>query len=224
MYSYRGLNFTEGVYEGLISWGWERITLNPAALRNRLKLMKREFALILNSIKTKPVKILSLASGSGRGVVEVLGEAKGKIEFAVTFVDRNPLAHDYCKILAKNEKIDGRASWVREDLSSFIAEKSNRIYDIVEMVGFFDYLDDEFAVSLLRRINSLLKDDGYLVAANVKNNPEKRFLNEIVNWKMVYRDENDLRRLLNISGFDANYCRIIYEPLNIHGLMIVKKC
>lgn len=224
MYCYPGLNFDEGFWEGLATWFWERILLNPRALRNRLKLMKKEFALILDSFRGKPARILSLASGSGRGIIEVMSAYKNELDFQLIFLDRSLAALAFSQKLGEEAGLSENLIRMRSDLNSFLTENSGTRYDAIELVGFLDYLDKNNAINLFRKIYWLLNEGGYLIAANVKNNPEKKFLDEIVNWKMFYRDEKDLRELLKISGFGGNYCKIIYEPMNIHGLIIAKKC
>lgn len=223
MYTYKGLNFEEGILEGFLSEFWETIINNPKALRNRLKLMKYMFRNILNQFKGKNIKILSLASGSGRGVIEVLGELKYRLNFHITFIDRNIFANKFSQKLANSLGLSKFCNWIKEDLDKFLKNNSNQKFDVIEMVGFLDYLDDASVINILRKVHLILNENGYLIAANVKPNPEKYFLDKVVNWKMFYRNKNDLIDVITKSGFNKENCEIVSEPFNIHNVFVVKK-
>jgi hypothetical protein len=93
--------------------------------------------------------------------------------------------------------------------------------DILEMVGFMDYLDENKSINLLDRIFELLTKKGIFIGCNIKDNRESKFLTKVLGWPMIYKDEEYLKKIINKSSF--NNSKIIYEPLMVHGLIVCKK-
>lgn len=200
-------------------------TNNSKAVRNRLKLVKRELhRVIVEKQKTQTeVFILSIASGSARAIFEALelpDVHKEKIK--VLFLDKNEKALDYSKKLSTN--VEGpNFSWVQGTAESYLREnvKDNSV-DIVEMVGLLDYFNDEKVKSLSNRIYGVLKDSGVFITANIDDNKERKFVNDTIGWKMIYRSGRELALLLLKSGFSLKDMSVYYEPLEIHSVVVAK--
>lgn len=224
IYSYNGLRFSEGgIFDSLFSYFWESNMLNAWAVRNRLRLVKKELKEILLEKRDKQkIRILSLASGSARAVIEVLGELKD-MNIEVRLVDTSRNALSYSRELAEKYDVIHKISWVRTDVRGVEQICENWQPDIVEVVGLMDYLNRKESVELITKIYKCLDKNGSLIISNVNNNPERRFVKEIVNWDMVYRDPCELAELLTAGGFDSQHCWVIYEPICIHAVAIALK-
>ncbi len=68
--------------------------------------------------------------------------------------------------------------------------------DLIYASGLFDYLDDRVAGLLIRRLRARLLPQGSLVVTNLTpRNDEIGYMEAMMDWWMVYRDEEGLRRL-----------------------------
>lgn len=76
-------------------------------------------------------------------------------------------------------------------------------YDMVYCAGLFDYLSDRVCRRLLEIFYDLLAPGGLLVATNVHtSNPWKNWMEYLAEWHLVYRDEEQFRKLAPESAPD----------------------
>jgi hypothetical protein len=62
----------------------------------------------------------------------------------------------------------------------------------------------------------------YNYHCNINKNREKMFLDWLLLWPMIYRNENELADILIQGGFAPEKIQIIYEPFRIHGIAVVR--
>lgn len=224
MYGYEGFKVNgNGVFDALSAHFWETAVINASASRNRLKLVKKLLREVINEKRGgRQIKILSLASGSARAVIEVASELRD-IDVNCRFADISREALEYSRQLACEYNILDRISLLRANVLEVGKFCSNWKPDIVEVVGLFDYLDDDNGAKFISNIRERLEDNGVLIISNVNENHERRFVKEIVDWDMIYRTPEQLASLLVSGGFDAQNCRIVCEPLQIHSIAVARK-
>ena len=217
------IKFEKGILDSFMAYFWLK-TNNAKALRNRLKLVKKELIKAIHSFNKKEIRILNLACGSNRAIIEVVGLHKEKFDFEIFGVDRSDSAIEYGKNLTSIFDIAHLFKWHQDTISNFLKNNTNIKFDIIEMVGFLDYVKDEKAILLFNQIYSALTDDGVFITGNIKDNPEKRFVTDVVGWpNLIFRNESDLIKLITNSKFKSSNIKIIYEPHNIHGVIKCKK-
>ncbi|HNY35722.1 MAG TPA: class I SAM-dependent methyltransferase family protein [Candidatus Pacearchaeota archaeon] len=197
--------------------------LNCQGLRNRLKLIKDELRkAILKVDDGGEIRLVSLACGSAESVIEIIAEAKAKNKIIkAKFVDIDGDALERAKNLAKHYGVENQIEMHKGSIYDVIESSREFKPQIVEMMGFLDYISQEEAISLLTKIRSILELNGYLITCNICPNIEQHFLKWVINWPMVYRNPKDLSDIAEKSGF-KDY-RLIYEPLKVHELLIAKK-
>lgn len=217
------LNFENGILDGFVHYFWQK-TNNAQALRNRLKLVKKELKKAIHSVNKKEIKLLNLAAGSNRGVIEVVGLYKDNFDFEVFCVDKSEFAIEDAKKLATLFNIEHLLNLHQDTISDFFKKNNNDKFDIIGMVGFLDYLENEEAILYFDKIYNALTANGIFITGNIKDNSERKFLTEVVGWpSLIFRNETDLVNLLMNSKFKSSGIEIIYEPHNIHGVIICKK-
>ncbi len=217
------LRFDKGILDGFMAYFWLK-TNNAKALRNRLRLVKKELEKTINSLNKKEIRILNLACGSNRAIIEIVGRHKDNFDFEVFAVDKNELALEDARKLANLFDIHHLFNCHQDTVSKFLERNHNAKFDIIEMVGFLDYLNDEKAINLFNQIYSNLTKKGVFISGNIKDNPEKKFVIEVVGWpNLIFRNESDLINLLMNSKFKSSEIKIVYEPQNIHGVVVCKK-
>ena len=148
------------------------------------------------------VAVLSLACGGARDAIDVI--AHSPFESRVTYlgVDIDPAAVGYARERALAVGLNG----------NFRVEPGNALrpprswqasFDIVTSLGLFDYLKDATVILLLNRIHRLLRPNGALLFGMVTRNPNQRFFEDYLNWKMVYRPPEQILELARASKFEA---------------------
>jgi len=179
---------------------------NPKALRNRLKLFKKLLKIEIENANRDTVKILSLGSGSARGVIEVIKEYRDesrKTLFAV-LVDKDPYAIEYSRNLASTEKIEESIKYYLNKIDESIDITKKEDPQIIEMVGILDYLKDKKVINILNNIFDVLKSGSRLITCNINCNFEEKFIRKTVKWKMIHRKPEDFFELLQKTKFRDN--------------------
>jgi SAM-dependent methyltransferase len=222
-------NFKKGKgwnwFSRMIDGFWLRVR-NAQAVRNRLKIVKRELALAVRKIAStqepdRPVRILSLAAGSGQGVIETVAEMKrAGFCIQVLLVDRDKTALAHARKLAELHGVEDIVVACEGDAVFF-----NRVLcfrpDIIEMCGLMDYLRDATAIALIKKIHRYLKPGGFFLTCHIHPNLESYFLRHVENWGMLYRSREELLDLIVKGGFLGG---VPYtEPLGIHTVVVSQK-
>jgi len=201
-------------------------TNNSKAVRNRLRLVKRE---IRNKIlelasENREINILNIASGSSRAVLESSEELGDNVKLSAVFIDKDHEAISFSQQLAKGHKYNSSFRWFNDSADVFLNTRGLLMrFNIVEIVGLLEYLNDEDAVALFSKAYSKLDPDGILVTANIIKNVERRFIHEVVGWKMMYRSADELSSLLISAGFNLDKMKIFYEPQRVHCVIVAQK-
>jgi len=76
--------------------------------------------------------------------------------------------------------------------------------DIIYSAGLLDYLDDDLFAAFVSRCYDHLKPGGHLIAGNFKSGPDRIFMDHMIDWKLIYRDEEDFKRLFDRTPFGDN--------------------
>lgn len=199
---------------------------NSKGVRNRLKLVIQEMHNHLEKIssKDKEINIISIASGSSRAIVEVLQSSQylKDTKLSLTFLDKNPKAIEYSKSLCKD--IHGfNLSWINDTVGNFLRGNIDKKFDIVEIVGLFDYFNNEKVEQTLHGIHNILQEGGIVITANISHNKEEKFITNVIDWPMIYRSAEELASLAEKAGFSRDKMKVFYEPLMVHGMVVAKK-
>ena len=207
---------------GLVDDFWEGM-LNCQAVRNRLKLVKQEIRqAILRFSDHEEVRVFSLAAGSAQGVIEVMAELKAQnIKIRTLLVDIDPTALSYAQELAKRYGVADQIEMVRANVAQVARISRNFQPQVIEMIGLLDYIPQNKAIRLVRKIHESLRTKGIFLTSNINHNVEQCFLQWGINWQLIYRSPEELAEIVSEAGFSD--FRLIYEPLKIHGLVIAQK-
>ena len=197
--------------------------LNCQGLRNRLKLIKDELRKAILAVENgEEIKLISIACGSAESVLEVMAEFKAKNKtIKALLVDIDEEALERARKVAEYYGLENQIEVRRGSTYDIIEISKGFKPQIIEMMGFLDYIKDEDAISLIGKIRESLEPNGYLITCNICPNIEQHFLKWVINWPMVYRSPEKFDTVASKAGF-KDY-RLIYEPLKIHGLLVAKK-
>jgi hypothetical protein len=220
----RMYNYRFGVKPGLmgkIDDFWQG-GMNPQAVRNRLKIARRELRQVIAQFSEPEIRILSLAAGSARSVIETIAACKHDgIRVVCLLMDIDPSALMYAKNLAESLNVADQIQ-VTETNAYLVAKIARRFRPhIIEMMGLLDYLEQPAAIRLATKIRESLPPGGFFLTCNIYPNIERYFLRWVIDWPMVYRTPKTLAEVITKAGF-ADY-RLVAEPLNIHGVIVARE-
>jgi len=196
--------------------------MNAQAVRNRFKLVRQEVRRAIMRFQNQgEVRIISLACGSAEAIIKVIAEYKAKgVIVRALLVDRDETALEYAKNLAIACGVIDRVETRKDSVSRVIQISEGFRPHIIEMLGLLDYIQQDKAIRLAEKIKQSLEPNGLFLTCNIKNNPEKMFLLTVIDWWMIYRTPQELADVAMKSGF-SNF-RVVYEPLEIHGILIAE--
>lgn len=211
-------------FAGRITDFWNQLK-NIKAMRNRLRLVKKILKETIENllIKESEIRLISIASGSAQGLIEVMTEFKQKGIIKAIFLDLDPTAIEHSKKLAQRAGIINQIIFANRSARDLEEVAKGFKPHLVETVGFIEYRPKERAIELVKRIRSLLAPNGTLLISSVSPSLEKPFIHYVGNWPMYYRNLKQFIEILINGGFDPKDIKIIYEPLKIQKIAICQK-
>lgn len=165
----------------------------------RKEFLKQKIVEIL--AKKDSVRILSVASGSARELIELAEE--GKIDKPLYFdcLDVEPEAFEYIKkslekIIPENKK-NLNIRFIQADFLDLIKGRDIhdlfKKYDFVYSSGLFDYLTGRMAKRLISYLFGLLDNAAPLIVTNAKKDDYYRAYYEMLGgWKLIHRSEKEM--------------------------------
>ncbi len=197
--------------------------INAQAVRNRLKIAKNEIRRAISEFKNEDeIRLLSLAAGSAQGVIEIMAEFQSMgVNVRAILVDIDQTALDYAMKLAESYGVDGQIETIKTGAAQ-VARISKKFQPhIIEMLGLLDYIPHDKAIRLIGSIHNSLGSGGIFLTCNVCDNIERRFLKWVINWSMIYRNVNELTKIIRGGNFTDYW--FVYEPHKVHCLVIARK-
>ncbi len=188
--------------------------------------------IILDAVKERngrDIRIMDLACGPAREIKELIEEDKGSYFSRIIFdcydLDLNAL--EYAKKLlneAGNVNFSQKNA-IRIALKKDVTEEIANKYDLIYSTGLFDYLDERVAVRLVGNLRKLLKNDGILAIANVRDkysNSSAGWMEWVAEWNLIYRSEAQFRKIFLDAGFPPESLRILVQGSKVMQYCVVK--
>ncbi|MCM8792838.1 MAG: response regulator [Candidatus Omnitrophica bacterium] len=177
---------------------------------------------ILEALETKDkAKILSVACGPARELIELLREGKITKPLLFKCLDFEKKALDYVdneiKKIEQRKKELLSIEYICRDITSIIRDRQLkeklRVQDLIYAFGIFDYLSDYMAARLTKELFQLLDKDGKLIICNVslKNSSHRAYYELLGGWNMVYRTKEDM---LSWTNSLSDFSEIKFEELS----------
>jgi hypothetical protein len=208
--------------EGWLTRYWIEKMENRQAVTNRRKVVTHLLAKAFAKFVNEPeVRLVSVASGSAQAVVMAIKKSSQNVR--VILIDVDPSAIEKAKETVREAGLEDRFFFVCASTSALEKICGEFQPHIIEMVGFLDYRPKKEAINLVSRIRNCLPEGGIFLTCNIRRNREKAFLDWVLLWPMIYRDERQLAEILIEGGFSQENIEIIYEPFRIHGIGICRK-
>ena len=191
------------------------------AVRNRKEDFKRIIAGFIKNRNSSPVKIMNLASGPCRDIKELLSDNPA-FNKNVTF---DCYEHDEHAISYANKLLSGYSNinFIKENAIRIALKKDihamiDKKYDLIFSTGLFDYFSERVAIALIKNLKKLLVPKGVMIISNVRDkysNPSVHFMEWVGDWNLVYRDDDDFKKIFLDAGFQDDEIETQYEQQGI---------
>lgn len=133
----------------------------------------------------KPLRLLSLASGSARELRDLAPDVLQKID--ITLVDQDPRSLQFAKDNLPASVTDLQANALRLRPSSF-----DEPFDLVYSFGFFDYLVDDVIVHCLDFCRDVTASGGSIIFPLKMNSKYRFWLYDVfLDWRFIKRELPD---------------------------------
>lgn len=232
IYDYHNNNYLgDSSYEKLINNYTCNIPISNSNILRKDFLKEK----VLETLEKKDTaRVLSLAAGPARELLELLKENKISKPLVFKCMDSEKMALDYIdNEIKKIEPFKKKAlsiEYICKNIISFIRDKElkKRLQncDLIYAFGIFDYLSDKMASRLTKELFQLLEKDGKLIIFNIslKKNKYRAYYELLGEWKMIHRVKEQMLAWTEEIG---NVAKVKFEELfggsNYLCLSIVKQ-
>ncbi len=151
------------------------------------------------------VRIMNLACGSNRELFDFLRECPDTSRIEAICMDADQDALEYTD---KHVNTFGHEATIRLMKDNVVKWSLGRVrhefgkQDIIYSAGLTDYLDERLFIRLLDRIHEFLNPGGVVIICNFADRyPHKAWVDQLLQWKLIYRDESQMENLFQKSKF-----------------------
>lgn len=212
-----GLNF-DHMYrnnpKGITTFGKfiDRLLLNlPSvrATRNRkaiiIKILRNE--ILNNLILKRKTRILDIASGPARYLVELVNEFN-QDDIEVLCIDKDRRSLNFGKILAGSRPIRfAKVNILKTRHLQRLGKKIRWIPNIMLCSGLFEYKKDRFVDKIMKEVSKNIDRGGLFIFISQASNPAKKIMGKLgrtsegKKWELIYRDPEYFRKWVLNLGF-----------------------
>ena len=202
----------------------DRCFLNqPAAkaVRNRRGLLREELQRALTLTDQRPVRVTSLACGPAAEVFDILlqdSELAAQVSFTLVDVDEQALQFVRERLI--KEGLEAEVRLERRNLLHLCIGRQQLELEpqhLIYSIGLIDYFDDRIVTRLQAWIHSCLAPGGRSILGNFHtSNPTRGLMDHLLDWRLIHRDEADMRRLAQAAGFAPDATQCCFEPAGVN--------
>jgi len=177
------------------------------AVRGRRKFLAQKLDTLSSKMlkKKEKVNIMNLACGPSRELFDFIKKFSDNNKIHALCLDIDPQALRYTDKMSKTFSHKAKVSFLKDNLIKWALGTSTQNIeeqDIIYSGGLFDYLDDDLFLMLTNRCHEYLNPGGVLMIGNFKPNPDKIFMDHLLEWRLIYREPQELTQLFEKSLFD----------------------
>ncbi len=217
--------------DGLLGIMLDRYCLDappPRAVRGRRRLLSE---LLEKHVKqfmdgSDTIGIMNLACGSNRELFDFIARFPHSEKLDCLCIDADPEALEYTSKYVDVFEHRAKITLMQENVLKWALGRVRHNFqmrDIIYSAGLTDYLDDRLFAALATRAWDYLKPGGILILSNFsKANPNKAWMDHIFQWKLIHRDENDLKSIFDKTPFGRDI-EVLSEPEGVNLFAIARK-
>lgn len=190
-----------------------------SAVRHRRPLLAEEIGQVLAARAGAPTRVTSLACGPAQELFDVFAtlDEPSALQATCLDIDAEALAH-------VRARLDARLTpCVRLEQANlvYLALGRTRLdlppQHLMYSIGLIDYFNDRFVVNLLNFIHGCLAPGGQVILGNFHpSNPTRVLMDEVLDWPLIHRSEDDMHRLCAQSAFGQPCDGFRYDPSGVN--------
>lgn len=208
--------------------GWLLKQAPAQAVRNRRRLLYR----LLDRICCKrlesaqSIHLMNLACGPSRELFDLLTTCDYSHRVNALCIDIDAEALQYVHQHVDTTSHQAHIRLMHENVIKWALGRSNQdlgAQDVIYCSGLCDYLDRRLMLRLINRCHSQLVPGGVLILGNfAPTNPDRLFMDNILYWRLIYRDEQDLKDIFADSAF-GHHVEVVAEEQGVNLFAVATK-
>ncbi len=190
------------------------------AVRSRKGLFTRDILEKVEENAASPTQVMCMSCGPATEIFDAYEKLDKVSRLKCTLID---IDYQALALVADNIQEKGLKNQCRLENGNllFLALGRQKLnippQDLVYSIGLIDYFNDKFVIKLLNYVHGLLKPGGKVILGNFHpKNPDRTMMDHILDWKLIYRTEEDMNRLFAASAFGRSCTEIKYEEEGIN--------
>ena len=205
---------------------WMRDIPASTAVRNRRPLLAAAIADELARWKEdEPMPIASLASGPAREVFDIFERGGAPVHATCIDIDGEALA--FVAEQASKRGISDHLTLAQDNLIRLSRGRGKTALapqQLMYSIGLIDYLQDDFVITLLDWVHATLRPGGTAIVGNFDvSNPNKAFMDHVLEWQLIHRTPADLKRLFASSKFGKAKVDVRAEDAGVNLFAFARK-
>lgn len=193
----------------------------PIAVCKRKDRFGHELAKTAANVRSRPLRVLNVASGPCREIVD--GAVTAEIasdELGCLCIEVDPEAVEYARTVLGSNWNES----VRFHVGNALRFRTDETFHLVWSAGLFDYLSERAAKLLLRRLWRCLDRGGRLVIGNLAETHRTRpYIEWCGAWFLRHRTADELDRLAHDAGIRAPELKQEVDELGAIRFLIADK-
>lgn len=186
------------------------------AHRNRIDfLVEKLRSECVRRVSRGKTRVFNLACGPAMEVQRFLRECEESDLAEIDLLDFNSETLEYTRERIQEARMSGgretQVRYFQRSVHQLLraatqgGEEEFTNYDVVYCAGLFDYLSQRVCKRLVELFCTMVRPGGIVIVTNVAmSNPRKAWMEYVMEWNLIYRDENDMNDLvpdgLNLKG------------------------
>lgn len=177
----------------------------PKAVRNRTRIVADAIVDFAQQSQSSAVRVTSIGSGPAMDIAwaaeELATEHQSRLRIQLLDLDPQAIADSIARLeswLAPTQVVGRRENLYRLNR---LGDAASITSDLITCTGFFDYLNETDAASLLSLLWQQIVPGGRLLVFNFSpHNPSRALMEWIGNWYLTYRDRAAMHELATQAG------------------------
>ena len=190
-----------------------------SAVRNRRHVLVEEIMSLINS-SDKPIKIASFACGPARELFDVYEKLSDKSRLKASLIDFDMHALAFVADKIAQFRLEKQIELFNENLIYLAIGRKKPSFgqqDLIYSIGLIDYFEDSLVIQLINFIYDYLVEGGKVILGNFHpDNPDRVLMEDVLEWYLIHRNEDDMNRLFLASKFKKPCDKIIFEKNHIN--------
>lgn len=196
------------------------------AVKNRRGVLTRALREVLQATAGGPTHVTSLASGPSRELFDLFVDGAPP-DLRATCIDIDNQALTYAAGIAEVMSVTDHFSFAQDNVVRLAHGRGKTVLHpqhMIYSIGLTDYLRDDFVVKLLDWIYERLMPGGKVVIGNFDmSNPNKAFMDHVVEWELIHRTADDMRTLFARSRFQQTPVEVRPEDAGVNLFAVAVK-